>query len=132
MFITDLNLILESSVSDDEDDLFYGPQLPTHLKQNKCAEMSSFNEKEGCKQTNDRNNEEEISSDGDNEVIGPLPNMESSQTFLQLEKRAALLKNKSKNRDRESCKEAKREEWMTVLPELEKKNFGLGMVKVHE
>ena len=71
-------------------------------------------------------NEEEASSDGDDEVIGPLPNMESSSTFLELEKRAALLKNKSKNLDKESSKEAKREEWMTVLPELEKKNFGLG------
>lgn len=97
------------------------------MKQSKCTdELQNLSAKEDLKQRNIAKDEEEAVSDGDDEVIGPLPNMESSKAFLELEKRVASFKNKSKTLDVENFKEAKREEWMTVLPELEKKNFGLG------
>ena len=121
----------QSDPSDSEDDA-YGPALPPHLlKQNDSATASSsitsgFNAPaQNFQQENDSSSDSE-SSDG--EIVGPLPpnQMSNYSSALEVERRALKMKRKLLGQDEEDDKEPQRETWMLELPELKRKNFGLG------
>lgn len=88
-------------------------------------ETDHLSHEEDKDQSTESYSDESFSGD---EVIGPLPVeiAEKSSKFLELEKRAASMKKRLLDQGTAISKEPKREEWMTVLPELECKNFGLG------
>ncbi|KZS21845.1 GPALPP motifs-containing protein 1 [Daphnia magna] len=113
------------SNSDDAD--LYGPALPAHLGQSKNMPNNGLRISSEKKATI---TEESESTSDDDRVIGPLPanfgNSEQS-SFVDVEHRALEMKRKllGANEDEES-KQPKREDWMIELPELKRKNFGLG------
>ena len=115
----------EESDSNSDDGDLYGPALPSHLKPPKCTndelvQSNSYNDKTEINQ---------VSESSDDEVIGPLPvnvlDSELSST-ADIEKRALKMKRKLLGVDDEANKEPKREDWMIELPEIQRKNFGLG------
>ena len=121
----------QSDPSDSEDDA-YGPALPPHLlKQNDSATASSSSTSgsnapaQNFQQENDNSSDSE-SSDG--EIVGPLPpnQMSNYSSALEVERRALKMKRKLLGQDEDDDKEPQRETWMLELPELKKKNFGLG------
>ncbi len=117
-----INEIDESDSNSDDGDL-YGPALPSHLKP-KCSSdelVQSPNREKRTQVTYD--------SSSDEEVIGPLPidciDTEQSSS-ADIEKRALKMKRKLLGCHDEGNKQPKREDWMIELPEIQRKNFGLG------
>lgn len=115
----------QSENSDSDEGDLYGPTLPAHLKPQKVSDKlvkSNISNKGRCHV----NHEIDLSSD---EVIGPLPadsiRVEQSQS-IEIEHRALKMKRKLLGEDDETNKQLKREDWMVELPELKRKNFGLG------
>ncbi|XP_057364646.1 GPALPP motifs-containing protein 1-like [Daphnia carinata] len=111
------------SNSDDAD--LYGPALPAHLRQPMHNNASSIS----CEKKATITEESESESD-DDRVIGPLPaNCGDSEhsSFVDVEQRSLKMKRKLLGADEdEESKQPKREDWMIELPELKRKNFGLG------
>jgi len=117
---------LNSDKDEDEDDC-YGPALPPHLKQVKCeASTSSI---ENTLQSAGSNDPEEAYDSSDGEIIGPLPPKETdydNSSAADLERRSLKMKKKLLGGDADGDQNPTRETWMTELPELLTKNFGLG------
>ena len=114
--------------SDSEDDC-YGPALPPHLKGKKCDEDASTSYTEKIILPSRPVNQHTESDSSDGEVIGPLPANEtgSKDSFVtDLERRSLKMKRKLTGEDDKISKIPTRETWMTELPELVNKNFGLG------
>lgn len=114
----------EESDSNSDDGDLYGPALPSHLKP-KCSSdelvQSNSSNKEKRTQVTD--------SSSDEEVIGPQPidSIDTEQSSsADIEKRALRMKRKLLGCDDEGNKQTKREDWMIELPEIQRKNFGLG------
>jgi len=86
----------------------------------------SYASQPGQKPANQEQSDEE-SSDG--EVVGPLPPGASAALdkahAIEVERRAERMKRKLLGLD-QSSGPPEREEWMLELPELKRKNFGLG------
>ena len=125
----------EDSNSEEED--LYGPALPPHLLKAKDDTVNKGNNEE----INEEDHSDEVSTskpneasedeESDGEIVGPLPVGESGSSALyssaaELERRALRMKKKLLGQEEHEEKEPEREEWMLELPELKKKNFGLG------
>lgn len=76
----------------------YGPYLPSNLNPN----------------------DKDLSLEKEENVIGPIPVPNSSESYLKLEQRAIEIKLKSQSDDGKNRKDQIRDEWMTTLPELRK------------
>ncbi|KAI9560505.1 hypothetical protein GHT06_011438 [Daphnia sinensis] len=122
----------DTDSNSDEADL-YGPALPPHLKQpmpNNASRNAFSSETSISSEKEVTIAEESDSASDDDRVIGPLPanygNSEQS-SFVDVEQRALKMKRKLLGADEdEESKQPKREDWMIELPELKRKNFGLG------
>ncbi|XP_046442321.1 GPALPP motifs-containing protein 1-like isoform X2 [Daphnia pulex] len=122
-----LQTAYENDDSDSDEGDLYGPALPAHLKSQKVSSklvQSNISNDRGCSVNH------EVDSSSDDEVIGPLPadcmDAEHSSS-VDIEQRALKMKRKLLGvDDDEANKQPKREDWMIELPELKRKNFGLG------
>lgn len=116
----------QTDSSDSEED-FYGPALPSHLKSKPAPEeenpITSMKSEPTIKMV-------EKDDSSDDEIIGPLPieGIDVDQaSSLDIEQRALSMKRKLLGlEDSDSDKQPQREDWMIELPELHRKNFGLG------
>lgn len=119
--------------SSDGDDA-YGPALPPHLlaksSSDTVASSSCSATFKDVDTTSSRHSDEAGQTSSDDEVIGPLPPVEGKDSYscvTEVEERSNKMKRKLLGYDDEGNeKEVKREEWMVELPELHRKNFGLG------
>lgn len=112
---------IQGNSSDSESDI-YGPALPPHLKTQHNKNLENTTTEFHIQNTED--------SSDDDIVIGPLPaniTDKEDNRLYDIEKRSAVMKRKLMGIDSdETNKQPKREDWMIELPELNRKNFGLG------
>lgn len=133
------------SSSDNQDDSseddVYGPALPPHLILAKKENTSSDSD-DACGPTlppqlrphlprervvagPSSTNHVDSEPSSDEEVVGPMPS-EAGITNFELEKRALIMKRKLAEGESDLPEKAQREDWMVELPEVHRKNFGLG------
>ena len=123
------NLGNEEEASGSSEDDCYGPALPPHLKKTKYDEDASTSFSQNTSPPSKPVAQSSESEESDGEMIGPLPPSEIDSSYssaADLERRSLKMKKKLKGEDDNSSKIPSRETWMTELPELVNKNFGLG------